>query len=84
MLRVVDLSGTQLSAAGLKVLTQLPAIQQLSLYTAKRVDDGIVAILADMPQLTWVDLTGTSITAAAVEQLKQQRPKLRIVWEPST
>jgi hypothetical protein len=81
-LRVLDVSDTQLSTVGLKVLEQLTRLEQLALFKCKRVDDSIVPVLTNLPALTWVDLKDTAVTAAGVAQLREKRPKLQIVWQP--
>ena len=84
LLQILEVSETQLSAAGLKVLEQLPAVKELALYNCSRVDDTVVPLLMQLPQLQWVDLKGTKVTASGVAQLRERRPRLRIVVEPAS
>lgn len=79
LLRVLDVSETQLSSSGLKSVTAMVKLEQLSLYGCQRVDDSVVAVLAELPSLSWVDLQGTKVTAGALRKLQHQRPKLRVV-----
>jgi Leucine-rich repeat (LRR) protein len=79
LLKVLDLSETQVSALG--ALSQLPNLERLALYKCARVDDSIIPALT---KLKWVDLKGTKVTAAGIEQLRRANPACRIVWEPET
>jgi internalin A len=79
MLKVLDLSETQVSS--LAVLSQLGSLERLALYRCTRVDDSIIPALA---KLKWVDLQGTKVTAAGIEQLRRANPNCRVVWEPAS
>jgi Leucine-rich repeat (LRR) protein len=79
LLKVLDLSETQVSS--LTVLSELGALERLSLYRCTRVDDSIIPALT---KLKWVDLQGTKVTAAGVEQLRRASPNCRVVWEPAS
>jgi internalin A len=81
-LRVIDLSETQLSAAGLSTLAKLPSLERLALYKCARVDDAVVAVIEAMPALQWVDLNGTKVTPDGIARLRSSRPKLRIESSP--
>jgi Leucine-rich repeat (LRR) protein len=84
LLRIADLSETQLSSSGMKALARIHTLEQVSLYNCKRIDDAALGILSELPQLRWLDVKGTQVTGAAVAQLKERRPKLTIVWEPAS
>jgi Leucine-rich repeat (LRR) protein len=79
LLRVLDLSETQVSA--LAVLSQLPRLERLSLYRCARVNDSIIPALS---RLKWVDLTGTKVSAAGIEQLRRTNPDCRVLWQPAS
>jgi hypothetical protein len=78
-LRVLDLGQTPLSASGLGPLADLPALRQLSLYQCERVSDDAIALLSRLAAIEFLDLEGTSITAAGLERLKAALPRARIV-----
>ncbi|HUS07472.1 MAG TPA: hypothetical protein VMZ52_14290 [Bryobacteraceae bacterium] len=80
-LKRLDLGETNLSAIGLASLKNFPLLEQISFYKAKRVADDVVPILAALPNLRWVDLTGTAITATGIQSLKAVHQQCTVIWE---
>ena len=81
-LRVLDLSETQLTAAGLAVLAQLPAVQSVALYRCAKLDDKAVPVLSGLKSVRWLDLNGTKITEAGAAQIRAALPSTQVLWEP--
>lgn len=80
-LKELSIGKTQLSARSLAALKQLPRIERLSLYGDVKIDDQAIAILADLPALSWVDLQGTKVTKAGAAKLKAARPKCDVLYQ---
>jgi internalin A len=59
-LRRLDISGAQVTAAGLRQLESLQQLQQLSLWNIKALNDSVAAVLAGLPHLTTLDLSYTA------------------------
>src|SRR5713101_2136624 len=55
-LRQLDLSGSAITASGLKTLTKLPNLQRLSLWNVKGIDDAAAVHLEALHALTSLDL----------------------------
>lgn len=83
-LRQLDIGETELSAKGLAALGNFPKLQTLNLYGAERVTDDAIPVLAGLKTLRWVELTGSGVTAAGVEQLKAANPASVILWDPAS
>ncbi|MFO1092249.1 MAG: hypothetical protein U0992_02910 [Planctomycetaceae bacterium] len=64
----LDLSGTQVTGAGLKHLAALPKLHELRLSETAVTDLGL-ADLKNLPELRGLDLSGTRITDAGLQQL---------------
>jgi hypothetical protein len=43
-----------------------------------------LALLAAVPHLTWLDLTGSQVTAQGVASLRRRLRKVKIVWDHSS
>ena len=68
-LRFLDLSGAQLTPAGLKVLESLPQLERLSLWNCTALDDSAAPLLAAIPNLKNLDLSYTSAGDATLKTL---------------
>lgn len=68
-LRVLDISQTRVSSAGLELLADLPKLERLSLWRAERIDDQAAEFLTRMRSLETLDLSETNITDVTLEQL---------------
>jgi Leucine-rich repeat (LRR) protein len=68
-LRVLDISQTRISSAGLRPLADLPKLERLSLWRAKRIDDRAAEHLARMRWLGTLDLSETNVTDATLGEL---------------
>ena len=60
-LRVLDLSGSAITARGLNTLAALPNLQRLSLWNVKGIDDAAAAHLEALHHLTSLDLSNTAV-----------------------
>jgi Leucine-rich repeat (LRR) protein len=60
-LRALDLSGSAITAAGVKALAVLPNLQRLGLWNVKALDDAAAANLAAIQTLTSLDLSNTAV-----------------------
>ena len=75
-LRVLNISGSKVTASGLKAIEKLP-LEKLSLWDCRKLDDSAAAQLAAMSKMTEIDLSATAVgdstlkTLAALPQLKQ-------------
>ncbi|RIK74559.1 MAG: hypothetical protein DCC67_16445 [Planctomycetota bacterium] len=77
----LDLTGAQVSAAGLAPLAQLKNLERLHLEKSS-VGDEAVAHLAALPRLAYLNLYGTAVTDAALEPLKGlKRLKKLYLWQ---
>jgi len=68
-LRFLDVSGAQITPAGLKVLQGLPRLERLNLWNCRSLNDTAAPILAAMPSLTYLDLSDTSVGDATMRSL---------------
>jgi hypothetical protein len=68
-LRRLDLSGSAITAAGVKLLAAFPALERLSLWNVKGIDDSVVAHLEALRSLRSVDLSDTAVGDAALARL---------------
>jgi internalin A len=68
-LRVLDISQTRVSNAGLAPLAELPKLERLSLWRARRIDDRAAEHLVRMRSLQTLDLAETNVTDATLRQL---------------
>jgi Leucine-rich repeat (LRR) protein len=78
------LTGILVGARALAILQGLPRMEALDLHNCARVGDDSIVILAGMPALRWVDLTGTQVTAEGVEQLRRAKPECKILLGASS
>jgi Leucine-rich repeat (LRR) protein len=81
-LRYLELSGARLTAGGLKVLESLP-LERLSLWNCTAVDDSAAPVFANMPRLTNLDLSYTSVSDATLKQLATL-PRLKVLYLTDT
>src|SRR5262249_52156892 len=58
-LRLLDVSGAQITPAGLRVLESLPRLERLNLWNCKNMNDSAAPVLAAIPSLTYLDLSET-------------------------
>ena len=68
-LRRLDLSGSAVTSNGVKTLAALPALDRLSLWHAKGIDDSAAPHLEALGTLTSLDLSDTPVTDATLAQL---------------
>ncbi len=77
-LQEIDLGGTAVGDDGLKLLSTLTSLEVLWLANSKVTDRGITH-LQELPNLRLVDLRKTQTTQAGIEQLKRERPELKVL-----
>src|SRR5262249_7131149 len=68
-LRSLDVSGSAITANGVRTLAGFKELRRLSLWNVKGIDDAAVAPLASMPNLASVDLSNTTIGNEALRSL---------------
>jgi hypothetical protein len=83
LLRRLDLSGAEITPAGLRELERLPNLQELSLWNCRSLDDAAAPVLAGLPKLSIVDLSYTSAGDAALKSLGAH-PGLRQIYLTDT
>jgi internalin A len=82
-LRYLDVSGAQITPAGLKVLEGLPRLERLSLWNCKALDDSAASVFAALPSLTNLDLSDTSAGDATMHGLASL-PRLKFLYLTDT
>jgi Leucine-rich repeat (LRR) protein len=82
-LRRLDVSGAQLTPAGLKVLQSLPQLERLSLWNVPALDDSAAAVLAAIPSLVNLDMSYTSISDEGLRSLAAL-PNLKLLYLTET
>ena len=83
-LRQLRLRGTLIGARGLETIKGLSHLDRLDLHDCARIGDDAIPILAAMPMLHSLDLTGTKVTAAGLEKLRRARPGCHILLAASS
>ena len=78
-LRELGLSRTLIATNGLATLQGCSKLERLDLHECPRVGDDAIAILAAMPALRFIDLTGTKVTAAGAQKLRLAKPACRVL-----
>jgi len=61
---------------GLKYISELKSLEQLSLCGAKITDEGLQQ-LSKIPGLKWISLQGCNVTEQSLLRLKKKLPALR-------
>jgi Leucine-rich repeat (LRR) protein len=81
-LKRLNLSGAKLTTASVKALAALP-LERLSLWACETLDDSAAALLAEIPTLTVLDLSYTSITDKGLKQI-DRLPALKNLYLTET
>jgi hypothetical protein len=78
-LRVLKLGHSNITGAGLRILSSLEKVEKLGLEGCRRIDDAAAAELANWKSLKYLDLQDTAVTDAGVDALRKGRPDLKIL-----
>jgi internalin A len=81
-LKRLSVSGARLTPAGLKVLAGLP-LERLSLWNCPALNDAAASTLAEIPTLTNLDLSLTSVTDKGLQALARL-PNLKFLYLTET
>lgn len=82
-LRVLELSGSGVTPAGLAVLRSMPKLARLSLWNCAALDDSASKTLASLTQLQILDLSDTALGDRSIDQLKAL-PDLKALYLTDT
>jgi serine/threonine protein kinase/uncharacterized protein YjbI with pentapeptide repeats len=80
-LRRLELGFTSIDDADLSQL-KAQKIQDLNLRQSKVTDDGLKRLPENLPHLQWIDLSGTTVTAAGITAFEKGEPRCIIDWTP--
>ena len=81
-LRVLKLGHSNITGAGLRILSTLEKVEKLGLEGCRRIDDNAVAALAGWKSLRHLDLQDTQVTEQGVELLRKSSPEIVILANP--
>jgi Leucine-rich repeat (LRR) protein len=82
-LRMLDLSGAQLTPAGLQALKQFPKLERLILWNCPTLDDSAAETLAALPSLKNLDISYTAIGDDGLQKLAAL-PNLKKLYATET
>ncbi len=82
-LRYLDVSGSSITANGVKTLAAFRELQRLSLWNVKGIDDAVAAPLGALTNLTSLDLSNTPIGNDTLRRLAKL-PNLRRLYVSET
>jgi internalin A len=82
-LRILDVSGSAITASGIRTLATLPNLQRLSLWNVTGIDDAAAAPLETLHSLTSLDLANTAVGDATLARLGRL-PNLRRLYVNET
>ena len=82
-LRRLDISGSRVTAAGLKAIENLPQLERLSLWNCAKLDDSAGAELAGFKKLSNLDLSYTAAGDATLKSLAAL-PDLKLLYLTDT
>ncbi|HUQ92124.1 MAG TPA: hypothetical protein VM120_10630, partial [Bryobacteraceae bacterium] len=82
-LRWLEISGAQITSAGLKSLQSMPRLERLSLWNCKAIDDAAAPLLAAIPSLSNLDLSNTSVGNQTLQALAAL-PSLKLLYLTET
>ena len=68
----LDLNDTQVTDAGLQLVSRLPRLQELRLRKTKITDEGFQELLAPLESLRKVEVTGTKVSGKTLRQWKKK------------
>ena len=83
-LRVLRIGYSDVDSAALRVwASSLEKLERLGLENCARIDDSAVPGITEWKSLKQLDLQGTNVTAARLEQLRKSRPDLKVLSSAS-
>jgi Leucine-rich repeat (LRR) protein len=82
-LRYLDVSGAQITPAGIEVLRGMPQLERLSLWNCTALDDSAADVFASIPGLANLDLSYTSAGDGTLQKLAAL-PKLKYLYLTDT
>ncbi|MEP3479012.1 MAG: hypothetical protein ABJZ55_07180 [Fuerstiella sp.] len=77
---IIQLNDTQISDAGVNVLSQLPIVYFVATDTS--ISDSSIDILEQQPNLAWLTLYGTDVSAQRVDRFAKQHPGCHVDYKP--
>lgn len=81
-LEELDITLCSLTDEAAEKLSEFIALRLLRLWGNAGISDRSLIQIAELSQLTELDLTGTSVTASGVAELSRSLPKCRIIYGP--
>ena len=78
-LRMLKLGYSNITGAGLRILSSLEKVEKLGLEGCRRIGDDAVPELAGWKSLKYLDLQETQVTTQGVEALRKARPDLMVL-----
>jgi Leucine-rich repeat (LRR) protein len=78
-LRRLRMNGTLVSARTLEKLKGLKQLEELDLQDCTHVSDDAAPLLASLPGLRVLDVTGTSMTPQGIQQIRRLKPQCKVV-----
>ena len=79
-LRELSLAGTAVSSEGLQELKALAKLESLNLQGCQKVRDDAAVVIRGLTKLRTLDLKGSSMTPAAVSELRKAMPGCQIFY----
>ncbi len=78
-LKTLKLNSIELDDAAIETIGTYPSVRHLEVDSTGLTDDGLRRLLQLNPQLTRIELRGTKVTEAAIEQLRAVYPECQLV-----
>jgi hypothetical protein len=83
-LRILRIGHSDVDSAALRAwASSLEKLERLGLENCARIDDNTVPVITGWKSVKQLDLQGTNVTSAGLEQLRKNRPDLKVLSSPS-